>query len=396
MNERDRTTDKLVYDPFSFALHDDPYPVYRALRDESPVHHNPERGFWALSRFQDVQAAARDWQTFSSSAGVDLDGFAGSFGAGNFLELDPPRHDQLRALVQRDFNPKTIARLEPDVRGIAAGLLDDFREQSEVDLAQQFAWPLPIRVTSLVLGLPSSDLDKLEALAHQLLIRTPDSIDLPVQALEASAAMRDYLATILGQRRREPRDDILSRVALAEIDGKNIGDEAIGLLLILFSAGIDTTACLITNALFHLATLEDVRRRLAADPSSIPQAIEEFLRWEAPVQSIARITTRAVELHRTVIPEGERVSLLYGAANRDEREFDDPDLFDLDRQIRHHLAFGDGIHYCIGGPLARFEARIALELFLEAVSDYEISTGVERVHHHTQRGLTKLTASLSA
>jgi cytochrome P450 len=390
------SAEDFTYDPFSFELHQDPYPRYRLLRDEFPVFHNAERGFWALSRFHDVQAAARDWQTFSSAAGVDLDGFAGSFGAGNFLELDPPRHDQLRALVQKDFTPKAIARLEPAVRAIAAQLLDRLAEQPQVDLAQQFAWPLPIRVTSLVLGVPPSDLNKVELLAHQLLIRTPDSMTLPEPALQASAAMREYLAARLAERRRDPRDDILSRVALAQVDHTDIGDEAIGLCLILFSAGIDTTACLITNALLHLATLDDTRARLASDPTLIPPAIEEFLRYEAPVQSIARITTRPVTLHGTHIPEGERVSLVYGAANRDEREFNDPDTFKLDRPIRRHLAFGDGIHYCIGGPLARLEAKIALELFLTAVPEYEIANGAERVHHHTQRGLTKLPATLSA
>ena len=392
------STLEVRYDPFVDTPSADPYPLYRVLRDELPAYHNFDRGFWALSRFADVQAAARDWATFSNAAGVDLDDVGRLIGAGNFLDSDPPLHDRLRDLVRGDFGPRAIQALEPAVRAEVRRLIDRLRERARVDLAEEFAWPLPVAVVTELLGLPAAHLQMLQtwlgAFSFRDGAREPGAVELPAAALEAGANLRAYIAELAAERRRRPRSDLLSRVVAAEKGAAASPEQTVGICLLLLLAGTDTTASLVANALLILGERPETRQALARAPAQIPVALEEALRYESPIQADARVTTRAVERHGRRIPAGARVLLLFGAANRDERRFEDPDRFDPSRPRQRHLAFGEGIHFCLGAPLARLEARVALEELLREIPEYEVTGPGRRLSSHTTRGLVNLPVSL--
>lgn len=376
----------MTYDPFSAAFKADPWPVYRHLRDNQPVFHSEKWGFWALSRFDDVRAAARDHETFLSFEGIDVDDTAKDMSSPGFLpDIDNPRHDQLRRIVQRSFLPRTIAKLEDDVRRVIAGLVDRFADAGTADLAQDLSWPIPYAVFFDVLGLPTtgSDREDLVRWSHGLKDRENDDPRLTPVAWAALHNTKDYLAAVLNERRRAPREDLLSTLAGASVEDHDgvpyapgpidRDSEIVGLAFVLFMAGVESTSALLSTAFRELARHPDQRRKLVADPSLIPAAVEESLRFDAPLQVSGRTTGRAVELHGVTIPAGERVFLIHGSANRDERQFDDPDSFDVFRAPKRHMSFAEGLHGCLGAPLARLEARIALEVALPRLGDYTIS-----------------------
>ncbi|ODU02037.1 MAG: hypothetical protein ABS81_19000 [Pseudonocardia sp. SCN 72-86] len=385
------TTAQVVYDPYSAAFKDDPWPVYRRLRDETPVYHSEKGGFWALSRFEDVRAAARDHETYLSFEGIDIDDTAKDMSAPGFLpDIDNPRHDQLRRIVQRTFIPRTIAKLENDVRRVVTGLVDRFADTGTADLAQDLSWPIPYAVFFDVLGLPTtgSDREDLVRWSHGLKDREDDDPRLTPVAWDALHNTKDYLAQVLMERRANPREDLLSTLVTASV-GDHEGvpyaparldrdSEIVGLAFVLFMAGVESTSALLSTAFRELALHPEQATGLVADPSGIPAAIEESLRFDAPLQVAGRTTTRDVDLHGITIPAGERVFLVYGSANRDERQFDDPDRFDVTRPPQRHMAFSEGLHGCLGAPLARLEARIALEVALPRMGRYEISGPLTR------------------
>jgi hypothetical protein len=383
-----------VYDPFSSATQDDPYDSYAALLEAAPVYHNEERDFFAISRFDDVQAAFRDWRTFSSGQGVTVDELLAITGP-SMLTTDPPRHDGLRDVIKHVFRPRVIAALERAVRRIAEGLLVDVGPESEVDVVAVLARRLPVLVICDLLGFPAADAPTLKSWGDAILERVPDDDSTPKPAREAAALMRAYFEEQIGARRRRGADgdDLVSVLLRGRVDGGPLTpDELIGHCFLLFIAGNATTAALIGNGTLVLAGYPDERARLVADPALGEQAVEELLRFESPVQNMARATTREVGLHGTTIPAGARVLLLIGAANRDPRSFPDPDRLDLGRRIRRHVAFGEGIHHCIGAPLARLEGRVALGSLVELYPDYEV-VEVERFRDVTERSLSRLTIS---
>jgi cytochrome P450 len=379
------------YDPYSAAFKDDPWPVYRRLRDEAPVYRSEKWGFVALSRFDDVRAAARDTQTYLSFEGIDIDDTAKDMSAPGFLpDIDNPRHDQLRRIVQRTFLPRAIAKLEDDVRRVVTGLVDRFAAAGTVDIAQDLSWPIPYAVFFDVLGLPSTGTDREDLIrwSHGLKDREDDDPRLTPIAWDALHNTKDYLAEALMGRRRNPREDLLSTLVTAAVqdhDGVPYAparidrdSEIVGLAFVLFMAGVESTSALLSTAFRELALHPDQRRALVADPSGIPGAVEEALRFDAPLQVAGRTASRDVELHGENIPAGQRVFLIYGSANRDERQFDDPDRFDAFRPQRRHLSFSEGLHGCLGAPLARLEAKVALEVALPRLGDYEISGALQR------------------
>ncbi|MFC4948472.1 cytochrome P450 [Pseudonocardia sp. GCM10023141] len=376
----------VVYDPFSAAFKADPWPVYQRLRADAPVYRSEKWGFYALSRFEDVRAAARDHETYLSYEGIDIDDTAKDMSSPGFLpDVDNPRHDQLRRIVQRSFMPRTIAKLEDDVRRVITGLVDRFADAGYSDIAQDLSWPIPYAVFFDVLGLPTtgSDREDLVGWSHGLKDRDNDDPRLTPVAWDALHNTKDYLAAILTERRRNPREDLLSTlvtVAVEDHGGTPFAPpvidrdaEVVGLAFVLFMAGVESTSALLSTAFHQLALHPEQRSALAADPALIPAAVEEALRFDAPLQVSGRTTTRDVELHGVTIPERSRVFLIHGSANRDERQFDDPDRFDVRRAPKRHLSFSEGLHGCLGAPLARLEARVALEVALPRLGDYTIS-----------------------
>jgi cytochrome P450 len=351
----------------------DPYPVYRELRDRFPVYSNARRGFWALSRFEDVRAANKDWERFSYAQGVDIDGVGQQLNPGNFLDADPPIHTVLRAIIKHRFRIGPLrAAMTPVIEAEVDGLLAGLKNADGFDFGRECAWELPIRVGARLLGFPSEDCSRLRALSDQAFLR---SMRVPVvtSAADATRAVRDYFEEQIQARRRQPRDDMLTQIAHAELDGKPLGDAAAGVAGLIFGGSVDTTALMLTSAVSLLAAHPEQRAWLSEDLSRVSGAVEETLRFEAPIQVFKRTATRDVELHGTTIPAGGTVMLIYGSANRDERQFDRADRYDVRRRSGRHLAFGEGIHHCIGAPLARLEAEIALRALLQQAPDYSVA-----------------------
>ena len=383
------TSRVMEYDPFSQEFQADPFPVYRWMRDEAPVFYSEKWNWWALSRFEDVRAAATDPQTFLSYEGIDIDDTAKDQSGPGFLpDIDNPRHDQIRRMIQPQLLPNRIAEREDAVRAVVRGLIDAWRDRGTVDLAQELAWPMPNEVFFDLLGLPAARQEgraQLERWVHELKDRKPDDARLTPVAKAATAGIQSYFVDLLHERRARPRADLVTHLVTADIDGVPFAEEdfgpaseVLGLMMVLFLGGVESTAGL-TGTLFKLlAENPDQRALLRENPALIPDAVEEAIRLATPLQLVGRTTAREVTLHGVTIPAGGRVVLVYGAANRDERRFTDPDRFDVTRGRFRHLGFGEGMHGCLGAPLARLEAKVALEEALPVLGDYTIAGPPER------------------
>jgi len=382
-----------LYDPLFHTPQDDLYEIYRRMRDDHPVYHSKRRDVWCLTRFDDVQAAARDWESYSNANGVDLDYPPQFYGVGNFLEDDPPRHDLLRKVVRPFFVPKEIARLEEHVERRVIELTRELAGAQSVDIAQEFSWALPVWVICRLLGVPAVDDELVHDLVTDLETHLPGE-DAPSERMVATLRnLHAYIEDLAEQKRRKPGDDVMSRLVAGEGDGAPRREEILGIAALLFAAGSVTTASLISNTLRLLDEHREAQEAVRRQPGElIEAAIEESLRVESPVQYLARRTTVATRVHDIEIPADADLILLYGAANRDERHFERADVFDIRRPLQRHLGFGEGIHFCLGAPLARLEARLALPAFLRAVPSYSIETPIERLPSHTVRGYLHLPA----
>lgn len=339
----------------------DPYPAYSQLRESQPVYIEPDFGTYALTRYEDVYGALRDHQTYSSAQGISP-GLRSSSGAmlTTMIMMDPPRHTRLRALVIRAFTPRILALLEPWLVRLVDDLIDGFPHSGDVDVVEQLTVPLPVTAIARVMGIPEEDGARFKQWSDAVVGATDRAI--PEEDRAKIFEMMQYFGSAIARRKAEPGDDLMSTIAFAEVDGERLTDpEMLGFCLLLLIAGNETTTNLLGNALNVLATRPDLWDALRANPARIPEAVEESLRYESPVQALFRTTTREVELHGVQIPSGSKVAVCYAAANRDYREFPDPDAFRLDRGLLAHVAFGYGIHYCLGAPLARLEAKVALE-----------------------------------
>lgn len=366
------------YDPYDPVTQADPYPSYRCLRDEAPVYHDERRGFWALSRFDDVLWAAHDPATFCSGEGIALEGQARS-PFPNLIVMDDPRHAQLRKLVSRGFTSRPVGAFEPRVRELASELLDEVvaraRDGETVDLVSVLTGPLPMTVVGDLIGVAPEDREQFRIWSDTVVHQDVDRPETVEAGRAAAGAVVGYFSEIIAARRAAPTDDLVSALIAASVDGERLADdEILGFCFLLIVAGTETTTNLLGLGTIALATNLDERARLLADPPLLPAAVEEMLRWGSPVQGLARTTTRAVERHGVTIPEGAKVQLLYGSANRDEREFPGPDRFDVTRTIERHLAFGHGVHFCLGAALARLEATVVFEELLRRVPDWQVDT----------------------
>lgn len=383
--------DQIGYDPRSFEIQDDPYPYYSRLLDEQPLYHNPEGGFWALSRYADVRLALKDWRTFSSAEGVNLEpGFTETIGP-EILNMDPPRHDELRRVVRHFFTKAKIGEYESMIRTFADELLTGLIDAGGGDFAADFSQRLPVLVISKLMGIPREDESTVRRLARQMLLILSGTDEFLAEARAAGEELHQYFGALVEERRRSPRDDLISALANGKIDGEPLPpDEIFGMCLIIYLAGNTTTSSLISNGLYVLALHPDQRARLAAEPDALANALEELLRYESPVQYTSRVTTSNVEMYDQVIPMGDRVMLLIGAAHRDQRRWDDPDSLDVFRPAQRHLAFSEGVHLCIGAPLARLEGGIAFEMILDRIPEYELAGDIDRLYISTERGLAHL------
>lgn len=386
----------VLWDPFDAAHVTDPFPIYRRMRDDFPVYHSERYGFYALSRFDDVATANADWETYSSAEGIDLDN-TGSifFGAGNMVEEDPPLHHQLRSVVRHHLTPALVGSCEPriaaDAHRLGVEIGDRLRSGEAVDVVEALCLPLPLRVVGDLMGLEPDLQDDVHTRFLTMFARESGSQEIPPAALEAAAEVRSLLHEQLESRLRSPRGDLLSAIACGELDDRAMTpEERIGLSTLVITAAISTTRNLIASILWYAAQDDGLRRRLVEEPGLHRSAIEEFLRYDSPIQNTARVTTRAVELHGVTIPAGAQVSLVYGAANRDERQFPDADRLDLERVVRRHYAFGGGIHTCIGAPLARLEARSALEHALPELPPFVPTGSHLRALKFNERGFEML------
>ena len=378
----------LLYDPGSYALQEDPFPTYRRMQEESPLHHNPELGFWALTRFDDVIEGLGDHESLSSARGTLIEQIAsGEPPPDMMIFTDPPRHDALRKLVSRAFTPRRVAGLEVDIRAMCTQWLDSVAATGQGEIVADLAGKLPMAVIARLLGAPARDNARLKELSDRLVHREEGSVARPEDGAAAGLELFAYFSELIAERQRQPADDMITDLIQTGLNEM----ELIMFCLLLGVAGNETTSKLIATGTVVLADFPDERVRLARDPELWSSAVEELLRFDPPSHYQGRVATRDMHWHGETVPAGSTVLLVNGAANRDPREFDDPHRFVADRPIERHLALGHGIHYCLGAALARLETRVALEELVRRFPTYDIDKArIERFHSSNVRGLSKV------
>jgi cytochrome P450 len=378
----------LDFDPFSDVFFNDPFNTYRRLRDEAPVYRNEKYGFWALSRYEDVEPAMKDCQTYSSARGITLDMYLAEPDPTQptlIIMMDPPEHTVMRKLVNKVFTPRAIAALESMIREKITEVANTL-DRTTFDVVADFAALFPVEVITTMLGVPPEHRQQIRLWLDKQLERNPGDFHVPPEGLQAAQAIGMFYYELVCERRARPRDDMISRLTQVDVIRDNgvakLTDiEIAAFAMMLGGAGAETVTKLLGNAAVIFAENPDQWRKLREDRSKIPFAFEELLRYEAPSQYQLRYSMRDVRLHGTTIPAGSVVMLINGSATRDERAFLDPDRFDIDRTPSgHNLNFGYGVHSCLGAALARMEGRIALDVMLDLMPDYEVDpAGLRRV-----------------
>jgi cytochrome P450 len=380
------------YDPAAPSETQDPFPGWAKARSEAPVFFTPQHDVWWVSRYDDIRAVLGDPTTFSSRASFktpppppDLAELIGALPWEHTIAAqDPPEHSRLRKLVQTAFTPKFLARREPDIREITNARIDAFPPSEIFDLVTSFSQPIPLRVITRIVGAPDEDSQQLRHWTDVFfrLIGSGSTLDEDVRRSLYSdiSDLVVYCRAFLDERSREPRDDLASELVAAQIeDGSRLSEaELIAVIISLFVAGNETSASMISQALFCLLTHPTQWDEVRADPALIPQALEETLRFCGPVKGIQRTTTCATELGGVEIPAGAQLYLLLGSSGRDDAKWEQPDEFDIHRgSLSQHLMLGRGLHFCLGAPLARLEGRIALEQLIERVPGIRLAPGEE-------------------
>ena len=389
----------LHYNPYSFAVHDDPYVTYRRLREEAPAYWNDELDFWTLSRFDDVLEAFRDSATFSSANGVALEqrGMTGK-DFQQMIDMDPPDHTALRKLVSRVFTGRRVSEMEDATRSIVNGYIDTVIEAGECDLVADITGPFPMDVISAILGIPESDRADLRSFADTILIRDDGVMAIPDVAINGMFDLLSYFIEDLPARREGRGEGLITDLALLEFEGRKLTDqELLGFCTLFVIAGHETTTKMVANAVDLLSQHPDQRDELVADPDLIPGAVEEVLRFHNSTQYMHRCLTRDIEMHGETMREGDSVLLLIGAANHDDREFGPTaEDFDISRRPDRHLAFGYGAHFCLGAALARLEGRVALEQIHARLPDYSVDHDAKvRFHSGNVTGWSSLPISFT-
>lgn len=394
------TTGELMYSPFSRAVFDDPYPVYRRLRDEAPLYRDPDNRWWVLSRFDDVSGALRDWSTFSSKQGPAPENPDDDGRKYSIISMDPPRHDRIRGVLKGFFTPKAVAAMEGALRRVVEHHLDKLRPGTTVDAMEAFAFAIPTDVVGDLLGVPQADREQLRVWWEAFLTRHEGEVAMPAAAIDANRKISAYIGDLIEHRRSHPGDDLISIVLNASFDDPEAGTErsltpheVLMFANLLSAAGSETTQKLISNGLVALHDHPDQWRRVVDDHSLIPAAVNEALRYDTPSHWVARTLTRPVEKHGVTMAAGDWVLLLLGSANRDERRYPDPDRFVIDRPRGTDVYFGWGIHICLGQWLARREAQLVFEYIAKNFPRYSVGAH-ERVLTATVRGYTSVEMTL--
>jgi cytochrome P450 len=362
-----------MMDLFSETVRRNPYPAYQGMRSSSPILPEPKSGLWMLFDYESVNRALTDHEAFSSRHGpVEW-----------MIFLDPPRHSKLRGLVSHAFTPLSIAKLEPRIRELSREFLDATIERGELDVANDFAAPLPMAVIAEMLGIPTADRrlftkwnDAILNMSYTVPAAGAAALDGVVNDFRAATAeMDEYLGGLLSDRRASPRPDLLTRLLQAHLDSERLTQaEILGFFQLLLLAGSETTTNLINNSILCFIECPDQLARLRAAPELLPSAIEEVLRYRSPLQWMFRVTRRDVQMHGQTIPAGKVTLVMLGSANRDPKQFPDADRFDITRNPNPHLAFGHGIHFCLGAALARLEARVALTELLSRIGEFNLAS----------------------
>jgi cytochrome P450 len=378
------------FDPYSEDFFWSPYETYRRMRDEAPVYYSEKYDFWALTRYDDVAAALKDFATYSSAKGITLDMVKASDTQMPpqklIIMMDPPEQERFRKLVNRVFTPRAIASLEPMVRETINSFASQL-DPSSFDAVADFSALFPVEVITTMLGVPPEDRQQLRLWLDKGLEREQGSMGPSAEGIDAMLKSAAYYYELIQERRAKPQADMISRLIEAELieDGevRRLDDiEITGFASMLGGAGAETVTKLVGNAVMVFADNPDQWQKLHDDRSKVPAAFEELLRYEGPSQYQVRTTTRDVTLRGTTMPAGSAVLLINGSASRDERIFLEPDRFDIDRErkVGYNLNFGYGIHSCLGAALARMEGRIALETLLDLIPRYEVDrSGLRRV-----------------
>jgi len=395
---------ELYYDQYRYDIDDNPHEIWKRMRDEAPVWRNEKYNYWALSRFEDVRKASQDWQTFSSAYGTVLEMMSEEPGTSALMiNNDPPYHTQLRNVVARQFLPGNIAKFERELRSIVVGHIEPIEGRAEFDFVQDFARWIPMDGISMLLGIPEEDRRAINQWADDSLFRAEDDETTTERGLAAMAEVHKYFRKILADRKANPRGDFLTTIANGQIDLPDGSKrpmserESFEFMILLSLAGNETVARLLSNAGVLLARHPDQRQKLRDNPGLIPRAVEELLRFEPPSPIQFRRLTRDIVMHGVQMKEGDNVALLTASATRDERHWDNPQVFDVEREQHLHVTFGFGVHSCIGANLARLESRIALEEVLARIGDWTVDESrLVRTRTSTVRGYSHVPVKVVA
>lgn len=386
----------IYYDPFDTQLDKDPHPLWKRMREEAPLYRNEKFGFWALSRFDDVEKGLVDWNTYRSGRGSTLEIILANMEMppGMILMEDPPDHDVHRGLMSRVFTPKKMNAIEPKVREFCKRTLDPLVGAGRFDFVADLGAVMPMRTIGYLLGIPEQDQEAIRDRLDEAL-RIKEGEDVPQNDFVGGGG--ELFAEYIEWRAKNPSDDLMTELLMAEFEDETgtlrrlSREEVLTYVSLLAGAGNETTTRLVGWTGKLLAEHPDQRREIAEDHSLIPKAIEEILRYEAPSPVQARTLSRSVEHYGRTLPEGDIVLLLNGSANRDDRHFPDANRFDIHRAIDHHLSFGYGLHFCLGAALARLEGRVALDEVLKRWPEWELDRdNIVQAHTPTVRGWEKL------
>jgi len=358
------------FDPYSPAVDSDPFPFYRTLRDDYPCFWSREANMWVLSRYADIMAALGDWRTYSSARGNLMDELPNRAGA-TLGTTDPPRHDRLRALISHAFTRRNLETLAEPIRATVRGLIDELRGEKQFDFVGDFSSKATAKILFRMLGLPEGDDQVVRERAVMMVQCDSKTRQKGPEHIAAYNWMTDYAAKIIAERRRDPGEDLLSQFFVAEIDGERLAEREVLLTTTtLIMAGVESLGGFTVMFALNMADFADARRALVANPGLIPDAIEESLRYNTSGQRFRRCVMKDTTLHGQTMHEGDFVCLAYGSGNRDERQFPNADVYDIQRKPRGHLGFGGGVHACLGAMVARMAVKIIFEEFLKAFPEF--------------------------